>query len=110
MSCNPVYKGKRYKNEEDAIKAILQDVEKAKTEIENINSEISSLQKETIIPINTESVPTESLEVKPEIKEIFESNLELADEVYKVLGVGKESDLSEKNIFTVEPIQSVDKK
>jgi hypothetical protein len=32
------------------------------------------------------------------------------NEVYEALGFGQESNLSEKNIFTVEPIQSVDKK
>ena len=40
MSCNPIYREKKYKNEEEVIKAILQDIEKAKIEIENINSEI----------------------------------------------------------------------
>lgn len=34
-------------------------------------------QREEVIPETTEKVPTESLEVKPEVKEIFESNPEL---------------------------------
>ena len=45
-----------------------------------------------------------------QVSELFESNPTLANAVYEALGFGKESNLSEKNIFTVEPIQSVDKK
>ena len=53
---------------------------------------------------------TTTLKPKEGISELFESNPELANEVYEALGFGKESNLSEKNIFTVEPIQSIDKK
>ena len=49
-------------------------------------------------------------EVKEGVQELFESNSELANEVYEAAGFKQESNLSEKNIFTVEPIQSVDKK
>lgn len=48
--------------------------------------------------------------IKPGVAELFESNPKLANAVYEALGLRQESGLSEKNIFTVEPIQSVDKK
>lgn len=60
-----------------------------------------------------EFIPVQSKSSQPTrkgVSELFESNKTLANEVYEILGFGKENNLSEKNIFTVEPIQSVDKK
>ena len=51
-----------------------------------------------------------STSVKEGVSELFESKPTLANSVYEAMGFEQGGNLSEKNLFTVEPIQSVDKK
>lgn len=67
-----------------------------------------------VIKYKGQSIPEEQflqyLNKQIAINNLFNENESLANAVYEALGFDQKSDLSEKNILTVEPIQSVDKK
>lgn len=76
----------------------------------NIESQLPTPQQVKDYLEKNKPIKPVTTTIKPEVSELFESNPKLANAVYEALGLRQESGLSEKNIFTVEPIQSVDKK
>ena len=79
-------------------------------ELKGLKSNDNVVVKKDVVDTEKQQAQQFNTTVKEGVSELFESNPELANEVYKALGFGQENNLSEKNIFTVEPIKSVDKK
>lgn len=91
------------------------DLNKSKSELSELENKLSQPQLPSPQQVKdylekNKPVKPVTTTIKPGVTELFESNPELANAVYEALGLRQESGLSEKNIFTVEPIQSVDKK
>ena len=110
MACKYKINGVWYSEEE--VKSIFEQSEKKSKEYyalvdklesatpeekQDIEAKIAELDKEflveskeelpsTVIPETTENVSTESLEIKSGVQELFESNPELANNVYEALG------------------------
>ena len=109
MSCYYIYKEKQYKELDDLYPVLLGEMEAQESVVKVENG------KETTVKINTELFPDKRNEIslastnkiqelKPGVEEVFESNPELANEVYEALGFGKES---KKEGWTTDGVKAI---